>query len=106
MKEEKRTRVAITVSPELRQALLEFSDVSGMSMSSFCRQMLEENIPLIQAMTKAYKVAYERPQEALTLMSEELDRAHAKSAQASLDLEESKKVIKLRKARNDRLVKD
>jgi len=109
-KQSKLKRIAITTSPELRQALLEFTEVSGMAMSSFCRQMLEESIPVIQAMTRAYKVAYERSPTA-TAVTDVMDvvmlEALKNSVQAQIEFEEEgKKEVHIRKARHDRLVKD
>lgn len=94
----KQLRIALTPSKELYEALQQFSEVSGLAMSSFCKQMLEENIPVIRAMTKAYQVAYERPQEGVSIMLDELSRVSAEASQTVLDLGESKKVVKLRKS--------
>lgn len=92
----KNPRIYVTLTPESREALERFSEISGVASSQFIRSIIHDSVPVIEAMTKAYAAARTAPQRAVSIMESEFVRTMAHAAQAQLELEEHK-VMKLRK---------
>lgn len=82
----KKPRVYVTLSPEAHHALTRFADVSGVAASQFIRSIVDDSIPVIEAMTKAYEMAKKAPTEAVKVMESELVRAMSRSAQMHLEM--------------------
>ena len=82
----KAPRIAFTPSVELRAALDRFSAASGVSSASLVASLLAETVPVIDAMTAAYKQARSAPSQAADTMREAMHGAMSKAAQASLAL--------------------
>lgn len=91
----KRPRINVTITPELHQALVEFRRASGMSSASLISQLLSETVPVINAMTEAYKVAKKSPQQAAQVMRDLVTNTHVQVAQMQLDMQpKAKKKIR------------
>lgn len=90
-------RLALTLDDDLAAVLEDFAKVSGTAKASFIVSLLRENIPLIQGMTKAFKMAKKSPADALNIMQEQMLQAQIKAAQGSLDLDKKQNKIRPRK---------
>lgn len=89
-------RLSVTLTPESRAALERFSEVSGIAASQFIRSIVDDAVPIIDAMTRAYETARKSPARAVGIMESEFVRTMAKAAQSQLDLEVAKKEKKIR----------
>lgn len=92
-------RLAITLTPETREALERLTQVSGIASSQFVSQMLHDAIPMIDAMTRSFEAAKKSPHRAAEIMQELLTEAQVEVAQHQLafDAAAKKKKRKLRK---------
>lgn len=90
-------RLALTLDDDLASALEDFAKVSGTSKASFIVSILRESMPLIQGMTKAFKMAKKSPADALHVMQEQMLQTQIKVAQGSLDLEKKEHKLRPRK---------
>lgn len=94
----KNPRINVTVSQELYEALSEFRAASGMSSASLLSQLLSETVPVIRAMTEAFKLAKSSPAKASDALREVVQDAHVQVAQLQLDMAPKPKRKKLRKS--------
>lgn len=92
----KRPRINVTISPELDTALQAFREASGMAPSSLISQLLSETVPVVLAMTEAYKLAKKSPAAAAARMRDVVQDAHIGIAQLQLDMAPKRKRRKLR----------
>jgi site-specific recombinase len=79
-------RINVSFPPEVRAAILECSEASGISASQLCAMLLSNSLPVIKAMTEAFRAARSDPRRAVDLMQELADGAAMQAAQTSLDL--------------------
>jgi len=84
---DERRRIALTPSHELMEALESFSEASGMSKTTFCNHLLEQNIPMIKSMAKAYAVAFENSELALDIVHQAMFEATEAVQETVVDLE-------------------
>jgi hypothetical protein len=89
-------RIAIQVSPELFAALEAFTQETGIARAQILAQMVSETVPVIQAMTEAFRQAKRSPSTAMDVMKDVVRDAHLKVAQVQLDLESKRPRRKLR----------
>lgn len=80
----------LTVTPEVRHALLELSGLTGVSSASFASQMLQDAIPMILNMTEALKQAKLKKSSAFEEVSEMLVQAQSRIAGTQMELLEYK----------------
>jgi hypothetical protein len=92
----KTPRIALTVSPELFAALEAFTQETGIARAQILAQLVSETVPLIQAMTEAFRQAKRSPSGAMDAMKGVVRDAHVKVAQVQLDLEAKRPRRKLR----------
>ena len=90
-------RIGLTVSPQLHAALGELRRVSGMSSASFLSSILEESVPMIEAVTESFKLAKSGVRAPLEPMKDVLAKAMVAGAQVSLDLHKPVKPKRIRK---------
>jgi len=95
-KNTKPPRIAITVSPELFAALEAFTQETGIARAQILGQLVTDTVPVIQAMTEAFRQAKRSPSGALDAMKDVVRDAHVKVAQVQLDLESKRPRRKLR----------
>jgi len=96
----KAPRIYVPISPDLMDALDEFTKVSGVAKSQILGQLISEAGPVIRAMTEAYRLAKKSPAQAIEPMRELAQKAHIEVAQhqLALDAATAKKKRKLRKS--------
>jgi hypothetical protein len=92
-----KTRLSVSITPESRAALEQFSEVSGVAMAQFISSLVHDSVPIIQAMTQAYKVARSSPRQASSIMETQFLRTMADAAQTKLEFDEAAKTPRLRK---------
>ena len=93
----KKARLQVTLSPEARAALERFSQVSGVASSQFITKMVDDALPLIESMTRAFETAKKAPQQAADIMREATHTAMARAAQETLAFDAHVKRRRLRK---------
>lgn len=90
-------RLNVTLSPESRAALERFSKATGVAASQFVGSLVQDSIPVIDAMTKAISEARTAPRKAASTMGTALNDALIQAMQAKLDLDEHVHGKKLRR---------
>jgi len=93
-----RRRMGLTLSPEAFAALDRFTEVTGYAASSFCAQVIEDSLPVVEAMTQAFIKARTSPVQAAKIMDSEFVRTLAHAAQTKLAFEDSARQRKPRKS--------
>lgn len=71
----KANRIAVTVSDDLKQALDELQNVTGVAAASFVGEIMENSIPMIRGITESVVAAKSSTSEALSLLDQNLTRA-------------------------------
>ena len=61
-------RLTLTISDELKAALAELNEATGVAAASFVAEIIESNIPTIRGIADAARKAKEEPARALELM--------------------------------------
>lgn len=96
----KKPRLAITLTPESRDALERLTQASGIASSQFVSQLIHDSVPVLNAMAAAFAEAKKSPMRAAEIMRDALGEAHIDVAQHQLALDAAiskKKKRKLRK---------
>lgn len=94
----KRDRLAITLTPEARAALMRLQDAGGMAASSFVSHVVHEAVPAILGIADALEKAKKSPAEGLDVLRGITQSALYEGAQVQLALD-STKPKQLRKRR-------
>lgn len=81
-----RHRLTLSISPELKHALDELNDATGVAAASFVGEIIEGNIPMILGIAEAARKAKVEPAKALELMQRYLIQAADEVDQTKLDL--------------------
>ena len=63
-----RHRLTLSITPELKHALDELNEATGVAAASFVGEIIESNIPMIRGIAEAARKAKEEPARALELM--------------------------------------
>lgn len=95
-----RTRIMVSVSPELYTLLEDLSKLAGASMGGLCGELLEDATPALEAMRTALRLARENNADAFDVLSKLLAQAQVKTGEVQLDMLETKASI--RRARTDK----
>lgn len=61
-------RLTLTISNELKAALADLNDATGVAAASFVGEIIEGNITMIQGIANAARMAKQEPARALELM--------------------------------------
>ena len=87
-----RHRLTLSISPELKSALDELNEATGVAAASFVGEIIEGNIPMILGTANAARLAKAEPARALEIMQRSmLEAVHgANLAQMDLIDEQSK----------------
>lgn len=91
-------RVYVPLSPELDSALEVFNAETGIAKSQLLSQLLAETVPVIQAMTDAFRIAKKSPPQAAAAMRDLVSGAHVKLAQLQLDMQPKPARKRMRKS--------
>lgn len=94
-----RHRLTLSISPELKSALDELNEATGVAAASFVGEIIEGNIPMILGIANAARLAKAEPARALEIMQRSmLEAVHgANLAQMDLIDEQTKLRIFIRK---------
>lgn len=92
------SRMYLTLSPECREALRRFSEVSGIAGASFAAQLLHDSIPMIEAITRAFDLAKSSPRQGAEELGVALEGAMILAAQGKLQIDAALKSPRLRKS--------
>lgn len=100
----KTPRLNVTLSPEVRAALERLSVVSGIAASQFVAQVMQDSLPVLEAMIAAFEAAKRSPRQAADLMRGVVSGAMASAAQEQLRFDAHVREPRLRKRprKNDR----
>jgi predicted DNA-binding protein len=79
-------RIAISLPPELEQALNDLKEATGVSPSSFVAEIMTQSIPMIRGVTEAALEAKNSPSNALRLMQRSMMQALGEVASMQMDL--------------------
>lgn len=79
-------RLTLTISDELKAALAELNDATGVAAASFVGEIIEENIPMIRGIAEAARKAKEEPGRALELMQRAMLEALHGVSEVQLEL--------------------
>lgn len=91
-------RIYVPVSAELDEALDAFNAESGLAKSQLLSQLTSELVPVIRAMTDAFRLAKKSPAQAADSMRDLVQGAHVQIAQLQLDMAPKPKKKKLRRS--------
>mgnify|MGYP003381392918 CR=1 FL=1 len=83
----KPNRITLTVSAELKQALDDLQNVSGVAASSFVGEIMENSIPMIRGITASISAANTDTAESLLLLDQSLTKAFQ-------ELKETQKIVR------------
>lgn len=81
-----RHRLTLSISPELKHALEELNEATGVAAASFVGEIIEGNIPMILGIAEAAKRAKEEPGRALELMQRAMMEALHGVSEVQLEL--------------------
>lgn len=79
-------RLTLTISDELKAALAELNDATGVAAASFVGEIIESNIPMIRGIAEAARKAKEEPARALELMQRAMLEALHGVSEVQLEL--------------------
>jgi len=85
-KRKPQNRMALTISDELKAALNELNDATGVAAASFVTEIMEGNIPMILGIAQAARVAKAEAGRALEIMQRSMLEAVHGANQAQIEL--------------------
>jgi len=81
-----RHRLTLSITPELKHALDELNEATGVAAASFVGEIIESNIPMILGIAEAARKAKEEPARALELMQRAMLEALHGVSEVQLEL--------------------
>lgn len=81
-----RHRLTLSISPELKHALDELNESTGVAAASFVGEIIEANIPMILGIAHAARLAKAEPVRALEIMQRSMLEAVHGANLAQMDL--------------------
>lgn len=81
-----RHRLTLSISPELKRALDELNEATGVAAASFVGEIIEVNTPMILGIAEAARKAKEEPARALELMQRAMMEALHGVSEVQLEL--------------------
>ncbi len=87
----KHARIQFTPSDRTAPLLRELSELTGQAQSAVVRELMEEAIPALEMTLQAFRTLKSRPEEAQAAVMRMAAEAHRQIAQATLDLDISRK---------------
>lgn len=87
----KHARIAFTPSDSVAPLLRELAEITGQAQSAIVRELLDEAVPALEMTLGAFRTIRARPEEAKAAVYRMAAEAHAQIAQATLDLDTSRK---------------
>lgn len=81
-----RHRLTLSISPELKHALDELNEATGVAAASFVGEIIEGNIPMILGIANAARMAKAEPARALEIMQRSMFEALHDISGTQMDL--------------------
>lgn len=81
-----RHRLTLSITPELKKALDELNEATGVAAASFVGEIIESNVPMILGIAEAARKAKEEPARALELMQRAMLEALHGVSEVQLEL--------------------
>lgn len=81
-----RHRLTLSISPELKHALEELNEATGVAAASFVGEIIEGNIPMILGIAEAARRAKDEPGRALEIMQRAMVEALHGVTETQLEL--------------------
>lgn len=81
-----RHRLTLSITPELKKALDELNEATGVAAASFVGEIIEGNIPMILGIADAARKAKAEPARALEIIQRSMIEALHGVAEAQLEL--------------------
>ncbi len=81
-----RHRLTLSITPELKKALDDLNEATGVAAASFVGEIIESNIPMIRGIAEAARKAKEEPARALELMQRAMLEALHGVSEVQLEL--------------------
>lgn len=85
-KRKPQNRMALTISDELKAALNELNEATGVAAASFVAEIMEGNIPMILGIAQAARLAKAEPGRALEIMQRSMLEAVHGANEAQIEL--------------------
>jgi hypothetical protein len=89
-----RHRLTLSITPELKHALDELNEATGVAAASFVGEIIESNITLILGIAEAARKAKEEPARALELMQRSMLQALHGLTEVQLELMEEQSKLR------------
>lgn len=81
-----RHRLTLSITPELKNALDELNEATGVAAASFVGEIIESNVPMILGIAEAARKAKDEPARALELMQRAMLEALHGVSEVQLEL--------------------
>lgn len=81
-----RHRLTLSISPELKRALDELNEATGVAAASFVGEIIEGNVPMILGVAEAARRAKDEPGRALEIMQRAMVEALHGVTETQLEL--------------------
>lgn len=81
-----RHRLTLSITPELKKALDELNEATGVAAASFVGEIIESNVPMILGIAEAARKAKDEPARALELMQRAMLQALHGVSEVQLEL--------------------
>lgn len=81
-----RHRLTLSITPELKKALDELNEATGVAAASFVGEIIESNVPMILGIAEAARKAKDEPARALELMQRAMLEALHGVSEVQLEL--------------------
>lgn len=81
-----RHRLTLSITPELKKALDDLNEATGVAAASFVGEIIESNIPMIRGIAEAARKAKEEPARVLELMQRAMLEALHGVSEVQLEL--------------------
>ena len=87
-------RIAVSLPPELEQALNELRDATGVAPASFVAEIMTQSIPMIRGITEAALEAKRNPHDAFRIMQRSMLSATTQVLNAQMELIDQETALK------------
>lgn len=89
-----RHRLTLSITPELKHALDELNEATGVAAASFVGEIIESSIPMILGIAEAARKAKTEPARALELMQRSMMEALHGVSEVQLELMDEKNKLR------------
>lgn len=87
-------RIAVSLPPELEQALNDLRDATGVAPASFVAEIMTQSVPMIRGITEAALEAKRNPNDAFRIMQRSMLSATTQVLNAQMELIDQETALK------------